>query len=526
MANPRSDWIWRNGTLVPWDDAKIHLGSHVIHYGSAVFEGIRCYKTPKGPAVFRLDAHTERLFDSAKIYRMDLGYTREQLNDAILETIRANELDACYVRPIVYRGVRPARRLPARLAGRGRRDGLGLGQVPGPGGARAGRRRLRQLLDAHGAQHAAGDGQGAGNYLNSQLIKMEAVKGGFAEGIALDASGYVSEGCGENLFPVVKGKLVTPPLVSSILPGITRDSVLALAKRLGIEIQEKALPREMLYLADELFFTGTAAEITPIRSVDRHQVGARQARPGHRGAAEGLLRRHRVPTADEHGWLTFVPALVAAASGAGAVGPGAGRAMHINDLLKIASERKASDLHLKVGSHPVLRINGELIPLVETKRLMQEDTIAMAFSIMSARQKQKFKDNFEIDIAYSVPGLGRFRCNVFQQRGTVGLVLRVIPVKIMTVRELGLPVVLEQISQRAARADPVHRHHRLGQVDDARRDDRLHQRPALRAHHHDRGPDRVPAPRQEVDRQPARGRGRHPELRRRAARARCARTPT
>ncbi len=156
--------------------------------------------------------------------------------------------------------------------------------------------------------------------------------------------------------------------------------------------------------------------------------------------------------------------------------------MHINDLLKMASERKASDLHLKVGSHPVLRINGELIPLVETKRLMQEDTIAMAFSIMSNRQKQKFKDNLEIDIAYSVPGLGRFRCNVFQQRGTVGLVLRVIPVKIMTVRELG-----------------------------------LHQHPALRARHHHRGSDRVPPPRQKVDSQSARGGGGYPLLRGRPA---------
>ena len=200
----------------------------------------------------------------------------------------------------------------------------------------------------------------------------------------------------------------------------------------------------MLYLADELFFTGTAAEITPIRSVDRQQVGA-----GKRGPVTAALQKAffdviECRTADEHGWLTFVPAPGRRGDGRGTVGPdGAGRAMHINDLLKMASERKASDLHLKVGSHPVLRINGELIPLVETKRLMQEDTIAMAFSIMSNRQKQKFKENLEIDIAYSVPGLGRFRCNVFQQRGTVGLVLRVIPVKIMTVRELGLPSVLE-----------------------------------------------------------------------------------
>ena len=191
--------------------------------------------------------------------------------------------------------------------------------------------------------------------------------------------------------------------------------------------------------------------------------------------------------------------------------------MHINDLLKIASERKASDLHLKVGSHPVLRINGELIPLVETKRLMQEDTIAMAFSIMSNRQKQKFKDNLEIDIAYSVPGLGRFRCNVFQQRGTVGLVLRVIPVKIMTVRELGLPVVLEKIAQEqrglilCTGTTGSGKSTTLAAMIDYINSQRT------RAHHHHRGPDRVPAPRQEVDREPARGRGGHAHLRGRAA---------
>ena len=174
----------------------------------------------------------------------------------------------------------------------------------------------------------------------------------------------------------------------------------------------------------------------------------------------------------------------------------------------------------------MMRVNGELIPLVETKRLMQEDTIAMAFAIMSNRQKQKFKDNLEIDLAYSVPGLGRFRCNVFQQRGTVGLVLRVIPVKIMTVGELGLPLVLEKIAQEERGLVLVHRHDRLRQDHDAGRDDRLHQHPALRAHHDGRGPDRVPPPRQEVDRQPARGRGGHALLRGRAARAPCARTPT
>ena len=191
--------------------------------------------------------------------------------------------------------------------------------------------------------------------------------------------------------------------------------------------------------------------------------------------------------------------------------------MHINDLLKMASERKASDLHLKVGSHPVLRINGELIPLVETKRLMQEDTIAMAFSIMSNRQKQKFKENLEIDIAYSVPGLGRFRCNVFQQRGTVGLVLRVIPVKIMTVRELGLPTVLERIASEqrgmilCTGTTGSGKSTTLAAMIDYINSQRT------RAHHHHRGPDRVPASGQEVDRQPARGRGRHTQLRRRAA---------
>src|SRR5262245_47712983 len=315
MTVPRSDWIWMNGTLVPWDDAKIHLGSHVIHYGSAVFEGIRCYKTPKGPAVFRLDAHTDRLFDSAKIYWMDLGYTREQLNDAILETIRANKLDACYIRPVAWRGVGQLGVYPLASP-------VELAVMVWDWGKYLGQEALEQGVDVcvsswtrMAPNTLPAMAKSAGNYLNSQLIKIEAVKGGFAEGIALDAGGYVSEGSGENLFAVVKGKLVTTPLVSSILPGITRDSVLTLARKLGIEIQEKALPREMLYLADELFFTGTAAEITPIRSVDRQPVGAGKRGPLTAALQQAFFDVIECRTADEHGWLTFVPALVGAATG-------------------------------------------------------------------------------------------------------------------------------------------------------------------------------------------------------------------
>jgi branched-chain amino acid aminotransferase len=303
-----------NGKLVPWDDAKIHIGSHVIHYGSAVFEGIRCYKTPKGSAVFRLDAHTERLFNSAKIYWMELGYTPEQVNDAILETIRANRLDACYIRPVVYRGagqlgVNPLG-TPVELAIMVWDWGKYLGQEALEDGVDACVSSWTRLAPNTLPAMA----KSAANYMNSQLIKVEAVKGGFAEGIALDAQGYVSEGSGENLFAVVKGRLVTPPLVSSVLPGITRDSVLALAQKLGIAVEEKALPREMLYIADELFFTGTAAEITPIRSVDRQKVGS-----GTRGPLTAALQKAffdviECRTADEHGWLTFVPALVGAAT--------------------------------------------------------------------------------------------------------------------------------------------------------------------------------------------------------------------
>jgi len=306
MAFPASEKIWMNGSLVPWDEAKIHVGSHVIHYGSAVFEGVRCYNTPEGSAVFRLDAHTDRLYDSARIYRMDVPYTPEQLNQAILETITANRMDACYIRPVIYRGY----------------GQLGVNPFPCPvdvavmvwdWGRYLGTEALEKGVDVcvsswtrMAPNTLPAMAKSAANYMNSQLIKMEAIKQGYAEGIALDAQGFLSEGSGENLFLVRKGTLYTPSLVSSVLPGITRDTVLALARRIGLPVVEGMLPREMLYVADEVFMTGTAAEITPVRSVDKAQVGR-----GVRGPVTEALQKAffdvlecRVP--DEFGWLTFV----------------------------------------------------------------------------------------------------------------------------------------------------------------------------------------------------------------------------
>jgi len=303
-----------SGRLVPWDDAKIHIGAHVIHYGSAVFEGIRCYKTARGSAVFRLDAHTERLFNSARIYWMDVPWTPEQVNTAILETIAANRLDACYIRPVIYRG-------PGQLGVNPLGSPVEMAIMVWDWGKYLGREALEQGVDVcvsswtrMAPNTLPAMAKSAANYMNSQLIKVEAVKGGFVEGIALDPQGYVSEGSGENLFAVHKGRLLTPPLVSSVLPGITRDSVLSLARSKGIPVEEKALPREMLYLADELFFTGTAAEITPIRSVDRQTVGK-----GSRGEVTAALQKAFFDVTeradDAHGWLTFVPALAGAVKG-------------------------------------------------------------------------------------------------------------------------------------------------------------------------------------------------------------------
>ncbi len=358
---------------------------------------------------------------------------------------------------------------------------------------------------------------------------MEAITNGYAEGIALDAQRLRLRGFGRE--PVPGHRRRADDAADGVLdparhhPRRRHDAGPRHGHRGARESTSRAACSTP---ATRLFFTGTAVEVTPIRSVDRITVG--EGRPGpitQRLMAEfnGIIRGE---IADRHGWLT--PVLrVERPAGLSAGRPTPRRrsvAMNINDLLKIAVERKASDLHLKVGSHPVIRVDGELDPLVELKQLMQEDTIAMAFSIMNARQKQRFKEEFEIDIAYSVPGLGRFRCNIFQQRGAVGLVLRVIPAPHPHHPRAAAAAGAGEDLRGAARPGAVHRHHRLRQVDHAGGDDRLHQRLAHRAHRHHRGPDRVPAPRQEVDRQPARDRRRHPQLLRAPCARRCARTPT
>ena len=306
MAFSGTGKIWMNGKLVEWKDATIHVASHVIHYGSAVFEGARCYATPKGSACFRLDAHMRRLQHSAKIYRMEYPLDLAGWNNAVLETIRANEMKACYIRPIVYRGY----------------DSLGVNPLTCPvdasimlweWGAYLGKEALEQGTDVKVSSWSRmapntlpAMAKSSANYANSGLIKMQALGDGYSEGIALDVSGNVSEGSGQNLFVVRDGAIFTPPLGSSILGGITRDSIMTLGRDLGFTVAESVLPREALYIADEVFFVGTAAEVTPIRSIDKIAIGS-----GTRGPVTAALQRAFFDTVngevpDTHGWLTYV----------------------------------------------------------------------------------------------------------------------------------------------------------------------------------------------------------------------------
>ena len=306
MAFPGTGKIWMNGSFVDWGDARIHVASHVIHYGSAVFEGARCYQTAQGPACFRLEPHMRRLIDSARVYRMDPPYTEQQLTDAVLDTIRVNGFNHCYIRPLIYRGY----------------DSLGVFAAACPidvavlvweWGTYFTKEALEQGLDVKVSTWARmapntlpAMAKCVANYANSQLIAMEARLEGYAEGIALDTNGTISEGSGQNVFVVRNGIIYTPPLASSVLWGITRDSAMTIARDLGFEVREEVLPRELLYLADEVFFVGTAVEITPIRSVDKIKVGR-----GSRGPITAAIQQRfqdlvsgRAP--DTHGWLTYV----------------------------------------------------------------------------------------------------------------------------------------------------------------------------------------------------------------------------
>jgi branched-chain amino acid aminotransferase len=312
MLQP-TEKIWHNGKFIAWNDAKIHVLSHVVSYGSSVFEGIRCYETANGPAVFRLREHIRRMLDSAKIYRIEVPFSLDVLADACLELVTINGLRSCYLRPIVLRGY----------------GDVGVQAVTNPTevylacwewGKYLGEEALAQGVDVCVSSWTRiapntlpALAKAGANYMNSQLIRMEAAANGYAEGIALDPSGYVSEGSGENLFVVRDGKILTPPLGASVLPGITRDTVVTIARDLGIPVVETIIPRELLYIADEVFFTGTAAEVTPIRSVDRIQVGA-----GRRGPITEKLQRQffgivNGTSEDRHGWLTPVPSTEASA---------------------------------------------------------------------------------------------------------------------------------------------------------------------------------------------------------------------
>jgi len=262
--------IWHNGELIPWEKAQIHVMSHVIHYGSSVFEGIRCYAQRGTAGVFRLPEHMQRLLDSAKIYRMPLPYTAEELSTAVVDVIEANGVAPCYIRPIAFRGYGEIGVNPLRSPIDVYIANFPWGKyVPGNEGADVCVSSWNRLAPNTMPSLA----KAGANYMNSQLIRMEAEINGYAEGIALDTNGYLSEGSGENLFLVRGGVLYTTPLANSVLNGITRNSILMLAGQLGIPVVEQALPREMLYIADEAFFTGTAAEVTHLRSVDRILVG-------------------------------------------------------------------------------------------------------------------------------------------------------------------------------------------------------------------------------------------------------------
>lgn len=311
MPMTKTDKIWMNGQFVAWDDAKVHVLAHVLHYGSSVFEGIRAYQTKSGTAIFRLEDHIERLFFSAKVYRMKIPFTREQIERACIETVAVNRLNECYIRPLAYRGYENIGVNPIGVP-------IDVAIAAYPWGKYLGDEALAKGVSVKvgtwsrmAANTLPAMAKAGGNYLNSQLLRIEAADDGYAEAIALDPNGYVSEGSGENLFVVHKGVLYTPGIASSILMGITRDSVMTLAKEMGIEVREQALPREMLYAADELFFVGTAVEVTPISMVDKLPVGDGARGPITKALQDAYFAAVRGENAKHANWLTSVPVAAA-----------------------------------------------------------------------------------------------------------------------------------------------------------------------------------------------------------------------
>ncbi|HTO90403.1 MAG TPA: branched-chain amino acid transaminase [Candidatus Sulfotelmatobacter sp.] len=307
MAIQKARTIWMNGRWVPWEDARIHVLAHVAHYASSVFEGLRAYRTPRGAAIFRLDEHMDRLMFSARVYRMEPNFTREQIREVCLEVVAQNELGDCYVRPLIYRGY----------------ENLGVNPygcpvevcvAAFPWGGYLGEDALQRGVPVKVSSWTRiapntlpAMAKSSANYMNSQLMKMEALVDGYSEALALDANGFVSEGSGQNVFAVLKGELVTPPLSSSVLAGITRDTVMVLARELGLQVREEVMPREMLYAAEELFYTGTAVEISPIASVDRIPVGGGERGPITKKIQDAFFAIVRGETPDRFHWLTAVP---------------------------------------------------------------------------------------------------------------------------------------------------------------------------------------------------------------------------
>ncbi|HHF52760.1 MAG TPA: branched-chain amino acid transaminase [candidate division WOR-3 bacterium] len=299
-------YIWMSGRFVPWNEAKVHVLVHALHYGSAVFEGIRAYKTKRGTAVFRLREHLKRLLDSAKIYRMESPYTLEELLDVTLELIKKNKLEECYIRPLLYRGYHSLGVNPFECPVEVSIAAWRWGKYLGPEALEKGVDVMVSSWNRMAPNTFPAMAKATANYANSQLIKMEAVIYGFTEGIALNHVGAVSEGSGENLFLIKDGIIYTPSLDAAVLPGITRNTIIEIARKMGYEVKETHIPREMLYIADELFFTGTAAEVTPIRSVDKIVIGNGKRGPITKKLQDEFFRIIREADPEYENWFTFV----------------------------------------------------------------------------------------------------------------------------------------------------------------------------------------------------------------------------